>query len=644
MSAEKSAWVDNLPRIPRWGRVTILVVVHAFFFALAYIMAFVIRFDFAIPEQYQEVMWAGLLPMLGVKLAVFGALRMFQGWWKYVSLYDVVTLTRALLAATGAWIAVSVFFLSPEFFPRSIFVLTLGLSLFLLGSARGAIRLLRETLANQSNGLPSVPILIAGAGDTGEALMREISRNRNITYRPVGFLDDDPYKKGLRIHGIRVMGPISSLPALAEKHGVQEVIIAMPSAGREVIREVVDLAHRADLTPRIVPAFETVVEGRVSVNNIREVAITDLLGRAPVELDTTKIGHYLEGRRILVTGAGGSIGSEICRQVMRFNPERLILVDCAETPLFFIHRELAAFHDNLTPCIADVADEDRMTRVFQDYSPDVILHAAAYKHVPLMEAHPAEAVKNNIIGTRVVADLADQFEAESFVLISTDKAVNPTSIMGATKRISELYVRHRGHASEGTNFCAVRFGNVLGSNGSVIPIFREQIKDGGPVTVTHPKMTRYFMTIPEATQLVLQAASFKSGQLFILDMGEPVKIMDLARDMIRLSGFTEEEIPIEISGIRPGEKLFEELALDREELDRTAHKKIFAGGEECDVDHEVLTRIEALIEDSLAGRDEEVRRGLHELIPTYRSKFRKDLEKRRELTKSGKIIALETGS
>ncbi len=612
-----------------------LVGIHAGLFTVAYVGAFFLRFDFTLEPQFQAAMWAGLLPMLAIKLAVFGALRMFQGWWKYVSLYDLVALTRALVAASGVWLAVNVFLLTPENMPRSIYLIDFVLGLFLIGGARGGIRLLREQVASRGGSGPKVPVLIAGAGDTGEALIREITRNRNIDYRPVGFLDDDPYKQGLRVHGIRVLGPMEAIPQLADKHDIEEVIIAMPSASREAIRRVVDLAQKADLKTRIVPAFEAVVEGKVSVTQLREVAITDLLGREPVELDTNQLGTFIENRRVLVTGAGGSIGSEICRQVLRFNPDKLVMVDCAETPLFLVDRELRDDYDGLKPVIADVADRERMEAVFEEYRPEVIVHAAAYKHVPLMEKHPAEAVKNNVRGTKVVADLAEETGAASFVLISTDKAVNPTSVMGATKRVSELYVRRLGNLSDTTNFCAVRFGNVLGSNGSVIPIFRSQIKEGGPVTVTHPEMTRYFMTIPEATQLVLQAASFRSGEMFILDMGEPVKIMDLARDMIRLSGFTEDEIPIDITGIRPGEKLFEELALDHEELDRTEHRKIFYGGEDGEVSAKKADKIEELLEVADAGDNEGARARLHTLVPTYANG---DVERE---TASGKVVELD---
>ncbi|TXD34781.1 polysaccharide biosynthesis protein [Lujinxingia vulgaris] len=627
------SWLGQLPRLPRWARLGIIASLHLGFFALAYLLAFLIRFDYAIPTPYQTAMWAGLLPLLATKAVVFGALRMFQGWWKYVSLYDVLALARALALASLAYLALNVMVLTPADFPRSIYLLDFALSLILLGGARGSLRLLREKLATWGDDRPAVPVLISGAGDTGETLVREISKNRQIVYQPVGFVDDDPYKHGLRIHGVPVLGPIDKLAQLVEKHGVEELIIAMPSASRDQIRRVVEQAQRAGVKTRIVPAFEAVVEGKVSVNALRDVAITDLLGRAPVELDTYAIGRSLEGKRVLVTGAGGSIGSEICRQVVRFNPERLILLDCAETPLFFIHRELSEQHDDkLFAAIGNVTDAERMRQVFEQHRPDVVLHAAAYKHVPLMEEHPALAVQNNIGGTEIVANLAAEYKVARFVLISTDKAVNPTSVMGATKRVAELLVRHLNHTCATTRFSVVRFGNVLGSNGSVIPIFRQQIARGGPVTVTHPEMTRYFMTIPEATQLVLQAATFKQGDLFILDMGEPVKIVDLARDMIRLSGFSEDEIPIDFCGVRPGEKLFEELTLDREEVDTTAHAKIFMGKEPADLLVEMEDAFDALMSAGRAGDDQSVRAGLEALIPTYRPS-----------APSSKVIRIESG-
>ena len=397
------------------------------------------------------------------------------------------------------------------------------------------------------------------------------------------------------------------------------LIIAMPSASREEMRRVIELTKQTGVNTQILPAVESILDGRISLNQLREVSISDVLGREPVRLDSASIGRFLQGRRVLVTGAGGSIGSEICRQVLRFDPARLVMVERAETPLFFIHRELAAEHgDILDPHIANVADRERMTQVFAEHRPDVVIHAAAYKHVPLMEKHPSEAVLNNVGGTRVVAELAGEYGVSTFVLISTDKAVNPTSVMGATKRVTELLVLDLNDRFEDTDFCAVRFGNVLGSNGSVVPIFRDQIRAGGPVTVTHPEMTRYFMTIPEASQLVLQAAAIGlGGEVFILDMGEPVRIADLARDMIRLSGLRADEIEIVYSGVRPGEKLFEELTLDAEEVDKTRHDKIFVGKNDTSELALMREHMQFLIDAARLGDHAAVRQGLKRIVPRY---------------------------
>lgn len=619
-SESSSFWLDNVPRLPQPVRFVAVATVHLIFFTVAYLGAYLVRFDFSVPPAYHPSMWNGLFVILAVKMTVFASLKMFQGWWKYVSLTDVIDLARALAIASLAFLVVNVFMVAPKHFPRSIYVLDLVFALTLIGGARGSLRIMREATVNRaSRSSRCANVLIVGAGDTGETLVREIAKNRNLLYRPVAFLDDDPYKHGLRIHGVPVLGAIDQLEELAKKHHVEQIIIAMPSATHEQIRAVIDAARKAQIETRILPAVEAILDGNISVNQLREVSIHDLLGRDPVKLDTATIGEFLAGRTVLITGAGGSIGSELCRQVMKFHPKRILMVDSAETPLFFINGELAAIApDRAIPFVANVTDQDRMRAIFAEHRPDVVIHAAAYKHVPMMERNPGEAVKNNIGGTQTVADLAAEFKANTFVLISTDKAVNPTSIMGATKRVTELYVRHLNEKHPDTKFCAVRFGNVLGSNGSVIPIFREQIKRGGPVTVTHPEMTRYFMTIPEATQLVLQAASFQShGNLFILDMGEPVKIADLARDMIRLSGMTEEEIPIVYSGIRPGEKLFEELTLDGEDVDHTTHKKIFTG-RTADGDFAAIRpRYEALIAAAHTGQELEVRRELKALIPTY---------------------------
>lgn len=544
---------------------------------------------------------------------------MYQGWWKYVSLGDVISLTKALIFASAAFLVVNLFTIG-DAFPRSIYILDFGLSLFLIGAAKGSVRIFREATQSFQAKSKNINVIIIGAGDTGETLSREIAKNPNLPYRVVGFLDDAPFKLGLRIHGIPVLGPISSAEEMVKKHNIKQVVIAMPSASREETRRVVDIAKRTDAMTKILPAIESILSGDVSLNALREVSISDLLGREAVRLDMQSIGRFLEDRTILVTGAGGSIGSEICRQVMRFNPEKLLMVERGETPLFFIDRELKrTYADRVIPYIADITEHKTMERIFKEHHPDVVIHAAAYKHVPLMESHPWQAVLNNVIGTQVIAELSGEYKVGSFVLISTDKAVNPTSVMGATKRVTELYVLSANQKFSDTDFNAVRFGNVLGSNGSVVPIFREQIKRGGPVTVTHPEMTRYFMTIPEASQLVLQAASFgDSGRVFVLDMGAPVKISELAKDMIRLTGLDEGEIEIIYTGMRPGEKLFEELSLDEERMDKTNHKKIFIG-QHADTDISLLNlHFDSLIDAAERADRVGIRNVLKAIIPPYK--------------------------
>jgi|AP45_3_1055517.scaffolds.fasta_scaffold10323_2 FlaA1/EpsC-like NDP-sugar epimerase len=614
-------WLDELPTLPQPVRMAMVVAMHLVLFAAAYVGSFLIRFDFSIPDAWMATVWTGLGLVLAAKMIVFGLLRMYQGWWRYVSIYDLLTLTRALIVAGVAFILVNVFtgLITP---PRSIYIIDFGLSLVLVGGARGSLRLMREALHSRTaEGPERQNVLILGAGDTGETLLREINKNRNLPYKPIGFLDDDPHKQGLKIHNVSVLGRMDELKHYADKHNVATVLIAMPSADREQLRRVVNIAKDAGVETRILPAVETILSsGGLVTNQIREISLSDLLGRAPVRLDMQSIGSLLQGKRVMVTGAGGSIGSEICRQVLRFAPEELIMVERAETPLFFIHRELRGDHgESIIPYVASISDPDRMREIFALHTPDVILHAAAYKHVPLMEANPCEAVKNNITGTQVLTDLAIEHEVSAFVLISTDKAVNPTSVMGATKRITELLLMKAQQREENkTRFCAVRFGNVLGSNGSVVPIFTEQIRKGGPVTVTHPEMTRYFMTIPEAVQLVLQAGALgQGGEIFILDMGEPVKIADLARDMIRLSGLSETDIEVIYTGIRPGEKLFEELAINKDEMDKTRHKKIFVAPEEVEGIQLLGEHYGTLIQTAEDGNEQEVRQLLKEIIPTY---------------------------
>jgi FlaA1/EpsC-like NDP-sugar epimerase len=458
-------------------------------------------------------------------------------------------------------------------------------------------------------------VLLIGAGDAGNIAAKELRGRADLGMEPVGFVDDDPLKQGQVVQGIKVMGPIDIVPSIVGLHKVDMLLITVASITGPQMRRIKEICDRTRLPTKILPGLYELIDGTVSVNRIRDVDIEDLLGREAVHLDEQLISSFVKGKVVLVSGAGGSIGSEMCRQISRFAPARILLVEQAETPLFDIHRELLnkGVNCEVVPLIADICDSERIRRLFKAFSPQVVIHAAAHKHVPMMEWNPGEAIKNNVFGTKKLADVSMEYGVERFIMISTDKAVNPTSVMGASKRIAEMYLQslnvgldsvncgdHRDHGNGSdipaaknvspsvnsvgsvakcpTRFVTVRFGNVLGSAGSVIPIFKEQIKKGGPLTVTHPDMTRYFMTIPEAAQLVLQAAAMgHGGEVFVLDMGEPVKVVDLAKDLIRLSGLDEEEIEIVFTGLRPGEKLFEEICLTCEEFDKTLHPKIFTG-------------------------------------------------------------------
>lgn len=459
---------------------------------------------------------------------------------------------------------------------EGVLMLDLFTTIVVLSAFRMLIRLYHEEFFSETRGTAR-RYLIIGAGNAGESLLREMLRRKDTNYDVVGFIDDDPIKQGMSIHGISVLGPLSQLPQIVKDKSIDEIAIAIPSATRKQLRHVIQICQGTKLRFSTVPSLTDIASGKLQVSQMRDVDINDLLGRDVVELDLKQIESFLRDKVILVTGAGGSIGSEMCRQICGFGPRQLLLVEQAENPLFFIERELCKNFPNVSmrAVICDITDKKRVDHVFQTFHPEVVVHAAAHKHVPLMEGNPGEAIKNNVVGTRNMADASDAFETDHFVMISTDKAVNPTSIMGSSKRIAEMYIQDLNNTSK-THFVTVRFGNVLGSNGSVIPIFKRQIAKGGPVTVTDPEMTRYFMTIPEASQLVLQAAAMGSGgEIFLLDMGEPVKIVDLARELITLSGYRPgEDIEIEFSGLRPGEKLFEELSIEGEDMLPTKHPKI----------------------------------------------------------------------
>ncbi len=635
---EPGSWRDLLAA----HRTTVNILAHVGLFTVALLAAFLIRFD-AVSNFQDRQAWITerFLPTLPyfvlLKLALFGRLKLFRGGWGYSSIRDVANILLASwLFAVITFPLVYVLYRIPSAmdftvpilgdyfgrFAQGVILLDFLATVFLVCTARLAVRIYREELRPiSSEGVTRV--LIVGAGDAAESIVREINRMPVDRYRVVGFVDDDPNKQGLHIHGLPVLGTTADIPSLCREEKVEEIIIAIPSASQKELRRVIDLCSGTKLKFQSLPSVADLIDGRAIASQIRPVDINDLLGRETVELDEDAIGRFLRGRRVLITGAGGSIGSEMARQVCRFGPSQLVLVEQAETPLFDIHNELAAAYPkaNLDAVICDIYDRLRVLSLWKDRAPDVVIHAAAHKHVPLMERNPCEAIKNNILGTKNVADASCEARVSEFVMISTDKAVNPSSVMGASKRVAEIYVQAlNGLEGCHTRFKAVRFGNVLGSTGSVVPTFRRQIAAGGPVTVTHPDMVRYFMTIPEAAQLVLQAsATGESGQVFLLDMGEPVRIVDLARNMITLSGFRPgEDIDIRFTGIRPGEKLFEELRTEGEDIEPTVHPKVMVWRHTPVAWSEVEPAIEKL--ESLANCPNrvDVRRALREIVPEYR--------------------------
>ncbi len=597
----------------------LVVAAHLAIWTLAYCGAFVLRFDGDIPARYWSttyVLW--LFPLLVLRTVGYAHYGLFRGMWRYTGQRDLIDIAKAT-SITSALFALLLMFAGMRSFPRSILLTEFMLTIAMVGGVRFANRTFAQATRRVHESTPR-RMLIVGAGDAGEALLREIHRSMGGRVECVGFLDDDPNKHGMQIHGVRVLGPTAEARHFIERLDVNEVALAMPSATGDDIRRILD-SIGPNIPVRTIPGLDHLVDGQVTINQLREVAIEDLLGREPVQLDTARLAHMLRDEVVLVTGAGGSIGSELCRQVLRFKPKRIVLVEQAENALYQIHRELIGIDTPTTviPRIADITDRNRMDRIFGEERPRVVIHAAAHKHVPMMEWNPGEAVKNNVGGSRNVADLAHLHGVRQFVMVSTDKAVNPTSVMGCTKRIAELYIQAMAQISE-TRFTTVRFGNVLGSNGSVIPLFKEQIARGGPVTVTHPDMERYFMTIPEASQLVLQAATLgSSGEVYVLDMGEPVKIVNLARDLIRLSGLEpDKDIRIAFVGPRPGEKLFEELSTDAEHATRTRHEKIFVSKGEPRQHPAIAAAIERLLDGIDDLGPAQIRARLRGIVPEYR--------------------------
>lgn len=552
---------------------TISIVSAAFF-------SIYIRFEYSeIAAKYMEMLVSQLPIAIAVHLVVYFAFKLYGRVWRYAGSIELIAIVGANIVAALFWygISVSIGFV----LPRSLYIFTALILILLVGASRLSLRIYSYFLNEYKykiNSIKKDKVLIVGAGDAGALLFRELNQYHIGKRQVIGFIDDDKTKIGKRMVGIKVLGSRDNIISLAVKYEIDEIIIAMPSVKGKNIKEIINICKRTSCKLNILPGVYEIIEGSVSVSQLRPVDVEDLLGRDPVDLDNTAVAKYLAGKTVLITGAGGSIGSEIVRQVAKIHPHKLLLIGKGENSIYEIMQEMNLEYPQIkkVPIIADVRDEERINAIMDYFKPQVVFHAAAHKHVPLMEYQPAEAVRNNILGTKVMAEMAAKYKVETFVMISTDKAVNPTSVMGCTKRVAEMLVQSMNKESS-TRFVAVRFGNVLGSRGSVIPLFKKQIAKGGPVTVTDPEMQRYFMTIPEASQLVLQAGAMaKGGEVFVLDMGKPVKIYDLAKDLINLSGFIpDRDIEIKITGLRPGEKLFEELLSAEDGTEKTTHSKIF---------------------------------------------------------------------
>ena len=602
-----------------------LVAVHAVLFALAYFIAFYTRSDFSISSSWLDVYLATVVGVVLVKVTVFYGLGLCHISWGRVSFGDLTTLLWASTLAMLVLAAIDTFVVSTGWFGiprvrRSVILLDWGATIMLVGGIRSLWRSIREELRPMFTGEATTSAIIVGADHSGELIARNLTATSAHPYVIVGFLDNDPALKHTRVAGFEVLGNVQQAGAEVARRGIDEVIVQSGSLTGRGFRQLLEECTAAGAEVKVLPGIDELLSGQGNPSHIklRPVEIKDLLRREPVKLDDSAIRALVEGRIVMVTGAGGSIGSEICRQVLRFLPKKILLVERAENSLFLIEQELARMEPvpAFEPLIADITDEQRMDQIMAAHTPAVIFHAAAHKHVPMMESNPAEAIKNNVFGTKLLAQLADRHGVREFVSISTDKAVNPTSVMGCSKLLAERFVQALSTTSQ-TKFIVVRFGNVLASNGSVVPTFQEQIRRGGPITVTHPGIERYFMTIPEASQLVLQAATQgDGGEIFVLDMGESVKIVDLARDLIALSGLEQDDIEVVFTGLRPGEKLYEELYFDDERRVATRHPKVF-----CAMHRPAaLQAVEAVFDDLaeiVDERPEIVRARLRDLVPEY---------------------------
>jgi FlaA1/EpsC-like NDP-sugar epimerase len=616
----------------------IVLVADILLLSFALFLAFLIRFEFHIPRLYFLLLYQILPFVLIIKIGCFYFFDLYRGMWRYTSIADLLNIIKASCVSTLLVISL-IHFGRFKFigFPRSVVIMDWCFTILFISGCRLCIRLYFEQISGEKTS--SIPtrqvltmffkkmaetkrLLIIGAGNGGEKIFREIHNNANLQFTVIGFLDDDAAKVGRKIHGIPVLGRIEDIKRIAKKVNADEALIAIPSATSGQMRKILAHCKESEIKFKTIPGMGELINGKVTVNTIREVDYRDLLGREMIKLDEDKIGSYIQGSCIMVTGAGGSIGSELCRQICRFKPECVLLYERAESPLFEINYELKQdFKDIKTiPLLADVRDKEQVEKAFANYQPHTVFHAAAYKHVPMLEMQPWKAVDNNIHGTANLIEITNKFNVKRFVFVSTDKAVRPANVMGASKRIAEMLIQSQnGCGLSQTKYITVRFGNVVGSVGSVVPLFKKQIQKGGPVTVTHPDVTRFFMTIPEACQLILQAGAMgKGGEIFLLDMGTSIKIVDMARDLIRLSGFEPDiDIKIEYIGLRPGEKLSEELIIEGEDVIQTSHEKIMVlRGMDCNL--QLLNgKIHHLMKIAKDQEIQKIKEKIKEIVPEY---------------------------
>ncbi len=607
-------------------RIQFLLILDMLAIVFSYYISLWLRFDGVIEKQYLDIFIDSIFVIVVIKIIVFFVFKLYNSLCEYASVEELINIVIAVVVANVC--VVSYLFFIQEHLPRSVYVLVAAFDICFTGAIRFLYRVIRRLKNNNvtSEKYRKKRILVVGAGAAGALVAKEFKYHSNIKAQIIGFIDDDLNKKGSLLNGYKVLGTTDEISAIVEQNTVDEIIIAIPSASKTVAKNILHVCSETGVKIKILPGVYELIDGKVSVNQIRDVQIEDLLGREQISLDNEAIEFYIKDKVVLVTGGGGSIGSELCRQLAKFKPQKLLILDIYENNIYDLQIELNRLYNsfgnknelNMQVLIASVRDKNRLEMILKEHQPDVIFHAAAHKHVPLMEDNPCEAVKNNILGTFNLASLADQIGIKKFVLISTDKAVNPTNVMGATKRFCEIIVQAFAKKSE-TEFVMVRFGNVLGSNGSVIPLFKKQIAEGGPVTVTHREIIRYFMTIPEAAQLVLQAGAMaKGGEIFILDMGEPVKIYDLAKDLISLSGLIlDVDIKIIFTGLRPGEKLYEELLLDAEGIQKTVHHKIYTAYP-LNVDiNDVIKKVEVLNDVAYKNNNYLLKETLKKYVPSF---------------------------